>query len=180
MFRRRDIERALPEVSPATIRLVINALRDGKQIVPEGAGPRARWPSVVHVPAAGEEVMRRPSPPRRSITARSLRAEVSQKTGQRSGCEDRGVPRLIAIYGPDEEARVDEQLERLSRATDEARRRDVGYLEVRRQPQAARFRELANLAPDAFAVLLISDSTEVARWDHVVEPDDIWRAFDAG
>jgi hypothetical protein len=43
VFRRREIERALPEVSPATIRLVINALRDSKQIVPEGAGPSARW-----------------------------------------------------------------------------------------------------------------------------------------
>ena len=42
-FRRRDIERALPEVSPATIRLVINALRDSKEILPEGAGPSARW-----------------------------------------------------------------------------------------------------------------------------------------
>lgn len=42
-FRRRDIERALPEVSPATVRLVINELRDGKQIVAEGAGPSARW-----------------------------------------------------------------------------------------------------------------------------------------
>jgi hypothetical protein len=43
VFRRRDIERALPEVSPATIRLVINALRDSKEILPEGAGPSARW-----------------------------------------------------------------------------------------------------------------------------------------
>ncbi len=43
VFRRRDIERALPEVSPATIRLVINALRDTKEILPEGAGPSARW-----------------------------------------------------------------------------------------------------------------------------------------
>lgn len=42
-FRRRDIERALPEVSPATIRLVINSLRDSKQILPKGAGPSARW-----------------------------------------------------------------------------------------------------------------------------------------
>lgn len=42
-FRRRDIERALPEVSPATVRLVINELRDSKQIVAEGAGPSARW-----------------------------------------------------------------------------------------------------------------------------------------
>jgi Fic family protein len=42
-FRRREIERALPEVSPATIRLVINSLRDSGEIVPEGAGPSARW-----------------------------------------------------------------------------------------------------------------------------------------
>jgi Fic family protein len=46
VFRRRDIERALPEVSPATIRLVINALRDDGDIVPEGAGPSARWRRV--------------------------------------------------------------------------------------------------------------------------------------
>lgn len=43
VFRRREIERALPEVSPATIRLVINALRDSGDIAPEGAGPSARW-----------------------------------------------------------------------------------------------------------------------------------------
>ncbi|MDQ3720077.1 MAG: Fic family protein [Actinomycetota bacterium] len=42
-FRRRDIERALPEVSHATIRLVLNDLRDREQIVPQGAGPTARW-----------------------------------------------------------------------------------------------------------------------------------------
>lgn len=42
-FRRRDIERALPEVSPATIRLVINALRDSGEIVAQGGGPSARW-----------------------------------------------------------------------------------------------------------------------------------------
>jgi Fic family protein len=42
-FRRREIERALPEVSPATIRLVINALRDTGEIVAEGAGPGAKW-----------------------------------------------------------------------------------------------------------------------------------------
>jgi len=33
----------LPEVSPATVRLVINALRDGEQIAAQGAGPSARW-----------------------------------------------------------------------------------------------------------------------------------------
>lgn len=42
-FRRRDIERALPEVSPATIRLVINELRDSNRIVAQGGGPSARW-----------------------------------------------------------------------------------------------------------------------------------------
>lgn len=42
-FRRRDIERALPEVSPATIRLVLNELRDRRQIATGGAGPSSRW-----------------------------------------------------------------------------------------------------------------------------------------
>jgi Fic family protein len=42
-FRRRDIERALPEISPATIRLVINELRDRKRIAATGGGPSARW-----------------------------------------------------------------------------------------------------------------------------------------
>jgi Fic family protein len=46
VFRRREIERALPEVSPATIRLVINALRDDADIVSEGAGPTAKWRRV--------------------------------------------------------------------------------------------------------------------------------------
>jgi Fic family protein len=42
-FRRRDIERALPEVSPATIRLVINELRDRRLIASTGGGHTARW-----------------------------------------------------------------------------------------------------------------------------------------
>jgi len=42
-FRRRDIERALPDISQATIRLVLNDLRDARQIRPEGSGPGARW-----------------------------------------------------------------------------------------------------------------------------------------
>ena len=42
-FRRRDIERALPEVSPATIRLVINELRNQGRIAARGGGPSARW-----------------------------------------------------------------------------------------------------------------------------------------
>lgn len=43
VFRRRDIERALPDVSAATIRLVLNDLRDTQQIRAEGSGPGARW-----------------------------------------------------------------------------------------------------------------------------------------
>lgn len=42
-FRRRDIERALPGVSVATIRLAINALRDEGLISVDGGGPGARW-----------------------------------------------------------------------------------------------------------------------------------------
>jgi Fic family protein len=42
-FRRRDIERALPGVSLATIRLVLNELRDEGRIAVHGAGPGARW-----------------------------------------------------------------------------------------------------------------------------------------
>jgi len=42
-FRRRDIERALPGVSIATVRLVLNELRDANRIRVEGSGPGARW-----------------------------------------------------------------------------------------------------------------------------------------
>jgi hypothetical protein len=42
-YRKRDIERALPGISPATIRLVLNELRDTTQIRLEGSGPGARW-----------------------------------------------------------------------------------------------------------------------------------------
>ncbi len=43
VFRRRDIERALPGISLATIRLVLNELRDTGKIKPQGSGPGARW-----------------------------------------------------------------------------------------------------------------------------------------
>jgi Fic family protein len=43
VFRRRDIERALPGISLATIRLVLNDLRDVHKIKPEGSGPGAHW-----------------------------------------------------------------------------------------------------------------------------------------
>jgi Fic family protein len=42
-FRRREIERAFPGVSAATIRLVLNELRDAGRIRPGGSGPGARW-----------------------------------------------------------------------------------------------------------------------------------------
>lgn len=42
-FRRRDIERALPGISTATIRLVLNELRDRGQIRADSGGPGARW-----------------------------------------------------------------------------------------------------------------------------------------
>jgi Fic family protein len=42
-FRKRDIERALPDISVATIRLVLNELRDSQQIRLEGSGPASRW-----------------------------------------------------------------------------------------------------------------------------------------
>jgi len=43
VFRRRDIERALPGISVATIRLVLADLRHRRKIKPEGSGPGARW-----------------------------------------------------------------------------------------------------------------------------------------
>jgi Fic family protein len=42
-FRRRDVERALPGISPATIRLALNHLRDTRKIKSEGSGPSAHW-----------------------------------------------------------------------------------------------------------------------------------------
>ena len=42
-FRRRDVERALPDISAATIRLMLNELRDEQLIAATGAGPGARW-----------------------------------------------------------------------------------------------------------------------------------------
>ncbi len=45
-FRRRDIERALPGISPATVRLVLNELREQGRITVDGGGPGARWRRV--------------------------------------------------------------------------------------------------------------------------------------
>jgi hypothetical protein len=42
-FRRRDVERALPGVSEATVRLVLAELRAAGKIASEGSGRGARW-----------------------------------------------------------------------------------------------------------------------------------------
>jgi Fic family protein len=42
-FRRREVERALPDVSDATVRLVLNELREEGLIQATGAGRGARW-----------------------------------------------------------------------------------------------------------------------------------------
>ena len=52
-FRRRDIERALPDVSTATIRLVLNDLREAEHIRAEGSGPGAKWHRQQAGPATG-------------------------------------------------------------------------------------------------------------------------------
>jgi hypothetical protein len=45
-FRRRDVERALPGISLATIRLVLTELRDAGHIKAEGSGAGAHWTRV--------------------------------------------------------------------------------------------------------------------------------------
>lgn len=42
-FRRREVERALPDVSDATVRLILNELREEGLIQATGAGRGARW-----------------------------------------------------------------------------------------------------------------------------------------
>jgi Fic family protein len=42
-FRRRDVERALPGISDATVRMVLAELREEGRIEAEGAGRGARW-----------------------------------------------------------------------------------------------------------------------------------------
>jgi Fic family protein len=42
-FRRREVERALPGVSAATVRLVLAELRDEGRVEAQGAGAGARW-----------------------------------------------------------------------------------------------------------------------------------------
>ena len=93
-------------------------------------------------------------------------------------CNDRGMSNLVAIYGGPEDHRVDAQLARLANATDEARIRDIGYLEVRRMPQEAQFREIEGLGPEEFMVVLVRDGAAVGRWPTVVDPAEVWRAYD--
>jgi Fic family protein len=42
-FRTRDVQRALPDISTGTIRLVLNELKGSQEIASEGSGPGARW-----------------------------------------------------------------------------------------------------------------------------------------
>jgi Fic family protein len=42
-FRRRDVERALPGISQATIRLVLGELRDEGRVEAKGSGRGSRW-----------------------------------------------------------------------------------------------------------------------------------------
>ncbi|HEY4811059.1 MAG TPA: Fic family protein [Solirubrobacteraceae bacterium] len=43
VFRTRDVHRALPGISPGTIRLVLNELKSSNKIASVGTGPGARW-----------------------------------------------------------------------------------------------------------------------------------------
>jgi Fic family protein len=43
VFRTRDVQRALPDISTGTIRLVLNELKGSQEIASEGSGPGARW-----------------------------------------------------------------------------------------------------------------------------------------
>ena len=52
-FRRRDVERALPDISDATVRLVLNELRLEGLIEAEGPGRGARWQRL-RSPASAE------------------------------------------------------------------------------------------------------------------------------
>ena len=54
-FRRREVERAMPGISLATIRLVLNELRDEGQIAVDGGGPGARWRRLSSAAAGGSD-----------------------------------------------------------------------------------------------------------------------------
>jgi hypothetical protein len=48
---------------------------------------------------------------------------------------------------------------------------------MRVMPRAETFREIALLDPDDFAVVLVDEGVEVARWWDVVAPREIWQAL---
>ncbi len=54
-FRRREIERAMPGISLATIRLVLNELRDEGRIAVDSGGPGARWRRAPSTAARSDE-----------------------------------------------------------------------------------------------------------------------------
>lgn len=58
LFRRRDVARALPGVSEATIRLVLAELRDEGRIESEGSGPGARWRKARPLPSPDDDFAR--------------------------------------------------------------------------------------------------------------------------
>lgn len=87
--------------------------------------------------------------------------------------------RLIVVFGPEGDRRVTGQMRRLAADRDGARRRDAGYVEVRRQSDPESFLELAGVAPGAFAVVVVDkDGAELFRSDRPLSAAAIWRAID--
>jgi hypothetical protein len=90
------------------------------------------------------------------------------------------MTQIVAVFGPDGNDRVDDQIARLAADLDGARERDVGYLAVRRGGAPASFRLLADVRPDEFVVVLIGhDRTEKQRWTEPVDAATVWAAIDA-
>ncbi|HEY8583640.1 MAG TPA: hypothetical protein VIL49_11860 [Capillimicrobium sp.] len=94
------------------------------------------------------------------------------------------MPRaLVFVFGPTDDRRVRAQMELLAAETDEARERDAGYVLVESMPQAAQFRELAELEAGEFGVfLLVDDGGDLlpafsAR--QITAPVTLWDAIDA-
>jgi Fic family protein len=77
-FRRRDVERALPGISSATIRLVLNTLRDEQRIRSDRSGPGSRW----HRLSAGQRLLAADDMP--VPEPQALRAELGALHGRRA------------------------------------------------------------------------------------------------
>ncbi len=87
---------------------------------------------------------------------------------------------IVAVFGPDGDHRVDDQIARLAADIDGARERDAAFLAVRRGGAPASFRLLAAVGADEFAVVLIGhDLTEQQRWTEPVDAATVWAAIDA-